>query len=78
MIVRKASTYGSALTGLSIDKGQEDVAYTLTYRAVGTEDEVPMHGTFSRNEASKNFDASAGAALHNFRLAQADPKLIIR
>ena len=59
-------------------KGQEDVAYTLTYRAVGTEDEVLMHGTFSRNEASKDFDATTGAALHNFRLTQAGPGLIIR
>ncbi len=59
-------------------KGQEDVAYTLTYRAVGTENEVLMQGAFSRNEASKDFNATTGAALHNFRLTQAGPGLIIR
>lgn len=59
-------------------KGQEDVPYTLTYRAVGTGDEVLMHGIFSRDEASADFDATTGAALHNFRLSQAGSGLIIR
>ncbi len=59
-------------------KGQEDVPYTLTYRAVGTGDEVLMHGTFSHDEASADFDATTGAALQNFRLSQVGSGLIIR
>lgn len=59
-------------------KGKEDVPYTLTYRAAGTEDEVLIHGTFSHDEASNDFDATTGAALHNFRLTQTGPGLVIR
>lgn len=59
-------------------KGQEDVPYTLTYRAVGTGDEVLIHGAFSHLEASNDFDAATGAALHSFRLTQAGPGLVIR
>ena len=59
-------------------KGHEDVPYTLTYRAVGTEDEVLIHGTFSHDEASSDFDTATGAALHNFRLTPVGSGLIIR
>ena len=59
-------------------RGQADVRYTLTYRAVDTDAEVLMQGTFSQDEASENFDTQARSALHHFQLTQAGRGLVLR
>ena len=59
-------------------QGQEDVPYKITYRAVGTGEEVLIHGDFSQNESSKDLGANRGAALHQFKLRQSGPGLIVR
>lgn len=58
-------------------KGQEEVPYKITYRAVGIGEEVLIQGVFSQNESSKDFDASSSAALHQFKLRQSGAGLIV-
>ena len=59
-------------------KGREAVPYTLTYQAVGSQEKVLIHGTFSPDAASDDLSISTGAALQGFQLTRAGQELSIR